>query len=173
MDKHLKTLNIIVRLLMKGNCWYRVVGGLGIDGYVGRISRPHHDIDIIILEEQVERIKEVLRKNAYEFTLFNHKILLKIDDVTVELGRFQRNQKDYWLVTLPSHKWPADLLKGEEVTLEGIRFTVPSKEFLLSTKLSDKRKKSENDRRILEQLGCNTKTAKKHQFRDFSKQSWK
>jgi hypothetical protein len=163
MNKSLKALDVIVRLL-KGNCWYRIVGGYAIDGYLGCLSRPHNDIDIIILEEEIYSIQEVLRKNGYSFSLLNYKIHLLIDGVAIDLGRFQRDQESYWLVTLPDHKWPTSLLKEEEVTLEGIRFTVPSKEFLLATKLCDQRHKSQNDRRILLQLGCNIETAKKYQF---------
>ena len=162
MNKSLEALGAIVGLL-QGN-WYRIVGGYAIDGYIGHLTRPHKDIDIIILEEELNSIQEVLRENGYSFSLLNYKIYLLIDGVAIDLGRFQRDQESYWLVTLPEHKWPAYLLKGEEVTLEGIHFLVPSKEFLLSGKLSDRRRSTRTDRQLLKQLGVNIKTAKKYRF---------
>ena len=163
MDSTIKALEAIVEALK--DSWYRIVGGLAVDGYVGHLTRSHSDVDVIILEEELDRVQEALRKNSHSFTLFPYKVRLLIDGVAVDLGRFQRSQEGYWLVTLPEHKWPVDLLEKEEVTLEGIQFKVPSKEFLLSTRLMDRRRsKASHDRQILKRMGVSTQIAKEHRF---------
>lgn len=163
--KSLRVLDAMVRILEENNCWNRTVGGWGVDGHVGHITRPHHDVDIVVLEEQIELVQETLRKSGYSFILQNYCIYLKVDGVVVTLGRFDRSRRGYWLITLPSHKWPASFFRGEEATLEGVKFTVPSKEFLLSTKMKgDRRHKGRHDIRLLKQLGTNAKLAERYIF---------
>ena len=70
MNKSLEALGAIVGLL-QGN-WYRIVGGYAIDGYIGHLTRPQKDIDIIILEEELNS-KTLLRtgKDYLEEILFS------------------------------------------------------------------------------------------------------
>jgi len=167
MEKSLKVLGAVVSLLERNSCWYRIAGGYAVDGYAGYMTRAHNDVDALVLDSDFERIIEIFRNNGgSSFFIYPFKAEFELSGVHVDFGRFQRDrgQENYWLVTTPEHKWPASLLEGKEVTLEGIRFLVPSKDFLLSTRLLDKRAKGRRDKNLLLRLGSDAKTARRYQF---------
>ncbi len=171
MEKSLEVLGLVVSLLERNSCWYRVAGGYAVDGYAGCMTRTHNDVDALVLDSDFERIIEIFRNNdGSSFSIYPFKAEFELDGVHVDFGRFQRDQsqENYWLVTAPEHKWPASLLEGKEVTLGGIQFWVPSKDFLLSTRLLDTRVKSRRDINLLLRLGSNAKTARRYQF-DFGR----
>lgn len=163
MVNFLNILDTIIRILEDLGCWYRVVGGCAVDGYIGHITRSHNDIDIAILEEDLDRIEQSLNERGYSFSLLPFKLSFTIEDAKIELLRFHKNPEGYWFVA-PKHSWPTDWLQGKEVLLEGVRIIVPSKEFLLSTRLRDRRREGKHDRQLLEQLGTNKTVAKRHRY---------
>jgi len=161
----IEALRTTIALLTTGaadGLWYRIVGGVGVDGHVGHLTRNHADIDGIVLEEDLPSLLEALDRVGYE--LYPWKIKFSVNDVKVELGRLGCDEEAFWSKTMPEFQWPRQLLEGQEVALEGIRFWVPSKEFLLSTKLEDARPEGEHDRNILLNLGANLEVAREFQF---------
>ena len=126
--------------------FYAVMGGVAVDGYVGKLTRNHHDVDMIIFREDVDRAETVLDDLGYKpkrFThpekpnleykmqtgdedhLFSFQILDRIDNDKFEISFY----RDPYLV-FPLHyiKTPTWL------ELEGIKFPVVSKEFLIKLK---------------------------------------
>ncbi|MCP6719230.1 MAG: hypothetical protein KJI71_03300 [Patescibacteria group bacterium] len=128
-----KTLREIIPIMETNKLWYRVFGGVAVDGYLKEVSRQHSDVDLLILEEEIEKIKEALKK--YQVEVLEHKIFIMIEGVEVALARFAEGEEGYYFTILPTHKWPRKLLEPTEIVFEGIKFTAPSKEFLLSIKM--------------------------------------
>lgn len=42
-----------------------VTGGWGIDALLGKQTRPHHDLDVIVLLDDVVRMRELMRREGY------------------------------------------------------------------------------------------------------------
>jgi len=167
------SLEKIIRLLEDHKLWYRVVGGIAIDAQIGIKTRQHNDIDIIVLNKEVEILNNILKNAGHPFKREDHKIYFYLDEVKIELGIFEKTKEGYHLksekhrwnnLKTSDHYWPEELLEESIRIFEGIQFKVPSKEFLLSTKLGDLREKGINDQKILLFLRTNKEIAEKYQF---------
>ena len=55
----------IIRLLESKDIPVWLVGGWGIDALLGRQTREHKDLDILLLRDDVVRANEMLEKNGY------------------------------------------------------------------------------------------------------------
>lgn len=97
----IKALEMILEILNSNGLWYRIIGGLAVDGCVGHITRHHDDVDVLILEEELEKVQEALRKNSFSFSLLPYKIHTTIDGVPVGLGIIRQCQDFLWLITFP------------------------------------------------------------------------
>ena len=57
----------IYQRLLENNIQVWLVGGWGIDALLGEQTRPHKDLDIIMLVDDVGRMRELLSHDGYEF----------------------------------------------------------------------------------------------------------
>ncbi len=93
MERSLKALGAVVSILERGGYWYRAVGGHAVDGHAGCLTRTHHDVDVLVLEEDFEKIVEIFKKNGgNSFSIYSFKAEFELDGVHVDFGRFQRDQ---------------------------------------------------------------------------------
>jgi lincosamide nucleotidyltransferase A/C/D/E len=61
-------IDIYQRLLAEGiQIW--LVGGWGIDALLGKQTRPHKDIDVIMLLDDVVRMRELLEQDGYSLKM--------------------------------------------------------------------------------------------------------
>ncbi|MBN2392291.1 MAG: hypothetical protein JXR84_16300 [Anaerolineae bacterium] len=57
----------IYQRLLENNIQVWLVGGWGIDALLGEQTRPHKDLDVIMLVDDVGRMRELLSHDGYEF----------------------------------------------------------------------------------------------------------
>lgn len=77
MNKHEMTTEDVTSLYVKFNehgidVW--IDGGWGVDALMGKQTRPHGDLDIVIQEKDINQIKELLESQGYK--------VLQRDDLT-------------------------------------------------------------------------------------------
>ncbi|MBW1853795.1 MAG: hypothetical protein JRJ00_03805 [Deltaproteobacteria bacterium] len=149
-------LKELITALENHNIWYRVVGGLAVDGLSKKLTRIHDDIDIIIDEAQLKDIQEIF---GIPDELYPHKLLFYFSGIKVEMGRFIRNECRFL-----HHTWPKGLIKAQKAFLRGITFNVPSPTLLLSTRLEDNRKKGRHDKELLLKVGADIKVATRYKY---------
>lgn len=163
----LRLLNLMSGLLKSEGIDYWVVGGWGIDGYLGRVSREHHDMDVLTWQKDREKIEELLKDrniNFYsgwededgKFHDYVNKILVKkTDGVDVDIVFLDQDDKNktVFLHKAKKAKFPKEFLDGKEVLLqvgdENSKFMVPAPELLIASKIMSKRPKDIEDRTAL------------------------
>ena len=55
-----------------GKIFYVVMGGIAIDGYAGRLTREHPDVDLLIFRKDLEPVEKVLEKLGYKHIRYKH-----------------------------------------------------------------------------------------------------
>ena len=66
--------------LEKRNIKYVVIAGFGVDGKRGHQTRPHQDLDVLCLKEDLPKIEEVVQSLGYSGTRYNDLYKLKRED---------------------------------------------------------------------------------------------
>lgn len=129
--------------------FYTVMGGIAIDGYVGKITRNHPDVDMIIFREDLEKTEQVLEDLGYKHKRFTHPkksgleykmqtgdedhlFSFQIADF-VDKDKFEISfYRDLHMIFPLSYINPSITLE-----LEGVRFPAVSKEMLTKLKESE------------------------------------
>lgn len=52
--------------------FFCVMGGIAVDGYAGKITRNHPDVDMIVFRDDLEKAEEVLEDLGYKHKRFTH-----------------------------------------------------------------------------------------------------
>jgi|GEM_PF-4992246 len=167
MDAVLKVLERFVSLLEKHGIWYRVCGGLAVDGYAGKLTRAHHDVDIVMKDRDVYKLCElpifVVKLRIPQRSVMRAK--LPGSEVIIEILLLETDERQYWIKGRKDHSLvPLPLVEGEIVSLCGINFRAISKDLLLVTKLYTDRPIDIQDRELLTKSGANMETAQLYQF---------
>jgi lincosamide nucleotidyltransferase A/C/D/E len=55
----------LCRLLEQHEIWHSVVGGWGVDALLGRCTRPHHDLDLVVGSSRHLPAWQLLHDNGY------------------------------------------------------------------------------------------------------------
>lgn len=126
--------------------YFATMGGIAVDGYIGKFTRHHPDADFIIFREDLEKAEEVLGKLGYlcrrithpkkfEFEykmqtgnddhLFSFQILDLVGSDNFEISFYRDLQMDFPLSLIKSPVW---------LELKGVKFPAVSKEFLIKLK---------------------------------------
>jgi len=179
MKRTERSLKIIIELLELYKIWYRVVGGIAVDAHNGSRTRSHYDIDTIVLQQDVEAIKNLLEEKGYNPEMKDHQILAKVAGTRVEFMIFVRENGVYHLsnkdIFYPGRtdrkaytfSWPEEMFEGKRLTCYKTELNVPSIETLLSMKMCSKRSKDIADVKTMMGLGANKETAKKYKLPPF------
>lgn len=64
--------NVLKRFILqleKANVRYAVMGGYGLDGLYGRLTRDHNDIDILSIPEDAEQIRKVIQAAGFRLDI--------------------------------------------------------------------------------------------------------
>jgi hypothetical protein len=142
--------------------WLR--GGWAIDFLLGKITRPHSDIDLITWIQNRERIEDELVKVGYEKTPVKEEFRDRQSDfrkgkVDITLGYISRsNDGNIIMNGLPEWIWRSDSLFSQTFLLNGISAQVLNPKQLLEEKEVYKqigrtpRQKDEESKKILHKI---------------------
>jgi hypothetical protein len=152
-------------MLEKRCIWYRVCGGFAVDGYVGRLTRDHHDVDIVMKRSDIHKLSEL---PIFVVELKSRSVLrAKIQpwDVIIEILLLENDSECYWIKGRKEYSAvPSHMMEGSIVKLEDIAFRVPSKELILATKQCADRPIDVQDRATLVAAGVDAEAAAAIQF---------
>lgn len=156
MDKktehQLTLISQITKALEKQQIPYWLIGGFAVDAVLGKVTREHHDIDVLILHSDRDKVAELVTTiNTYDFLVItqwsNYKFVgydpdkkinadfgfISFKDNSVE---FLRNGNKFYL---PKFLFP----KENKFRLEKIDINVVEPTLLYASKLHMKRLDSE------------------------------
>jgi hypothetical protein len=73
-DKSLYVIEKLKELVdaLDSKFFYVVFGGIAVDGYIGKITRNHPDVDMIIFRDDLEKAEQVLIDFRHKHKRFNH-----------------------------------------------------------------------------------------------------
>ncbi|MBE1442397.1 nucleotidyltransferase domain-containing protein [Paenibacillus sp. OAS669] len=135
-QSQLNILTEIQALCTKLNvrCWLR--GGWAVDFLLGKITRPHEDIDLVVWARHRQRVERALKDAGYQCNpISSSQTDFRREEVDVQLcylargddGRIVANGKPHWV-------WRADALPLKRFLLYGISSYVLSPNQLLEEK---------------------------------------
>lgn len=126
----------VIRLyqrLLENNIQIWLVGGWGIDALLGEQTRPHKDLDVIMLVDDVGRLRELLSHDGYEFGYLWEENVWTVDVLGAEtatafvLKDAEGRELDAHAMRLDADgdgipAWDAEgrILKRQDLTGEGI-----------------------------------------------------
>jgi len=122
----LKVLNEISTLSEKIGIEFWLRGGWAIDFLLGKITRPHDDIDIITWIKNRERLEYELLKVGYELTPVKEEFRsrqsdFRKDHVEITFGYITYTEDGNLIMNgLPVWKWRSDSLLPQSFMLQGI-----------------------------------------------------
>jgi hypothetical protein len=119
----------LIQAVEKAKLKYVIIGGFAVDGKRRKLTRPHHDIDIIFLKKDEAKVEKLLKDLHYSLVNKyddNYKLkasdgtkldlyLVEVDD---EKGISKGKTSTY---TFPKEMVATDLEKG---TIDGVLFTI-------------------------------------------------
>ncbi|MGM7681364.1 nucleotidyltransferase domain-containing protein [Cytobacillus sp. Hm23] len=123
---------------LKIEFWLR--GGWAIDFLLGKVTRPHDDIDIVTWIHDRERLENELKKAGYEQTpvrkeFRNRQSDFKKDSVEITYSYITYSENGKLIMNeLPEWVWRADSLSSQRFMLHGISAKVLNPRQLLEEK---------------------------------------
>ncbi|OGM59541.1 hypothetical protein A2955_01215 [Candidatus Woesebacteria bacterium RIFCSPLOWO2_01_FULL_37_19] len=125
--------------------FYVVMGGISVDGFVGRLTRNHPDVDFSIFRKDLDKAEKVLGKLGYKNKRFFHP-----DDPTLEY-KMQTGDEEHdfsfqvldpkgdnfeiSFYNFPRMRFPISLVKPVTLlTLEGVKYPSVTKDLLIKLK---------------------------------------
>lgn len=149
-----KTKKVLLKLskfvkAVDSSFFYTVMGGISIDGYYGKLTRNHHDVDFLIFREDLEKAEAILDKLGYKHKRFTHP-----DDSNLEykmqtgnenhifsfqvIDRVGKNDFEISFYRDLQMKFPISLIRPASwLKLEGVKFPAVSKILLLKLKKNE------------------------------------
>ncbi len=118
----LEVLAEITRVLEKKGMDYWVMGGYGLDLAVGRVTRKHKNIDILVRIRDAGKVKALLEKNGYKVDYVRDKLIAK-DGGIINIITMDEFKDRYVIDTLNSEVLvPKSLMNRETYgEIEGVR----------------------------------------------------
>ncbi len=122
-----------------------VFGGLAVDGYHGKISREHSDVDLICRRRDIDEVRDVLKGLGYETELFAHpeypELIYKMNtlDSAKTFGcqivdELPENKFEISFWHFPRQVFSLDWLDPNKVDINGVTFPVVAIEFVKELK---------------------------------------
>ncbi|MBD2868900.1 nucleotidyl transferase AbiEii/AbiGii toxin family protein [Paenibacillus arenilitoris] len=139
-ESQLKVLGEISTIcsLLRQNFWLR--GGWAIDFLLGKVTRPHEDIDFVTWIQHREQLEQAFEEAGYERTPIKDQFRDRQsdfckDNVEVTIGYITRaNDGSLIMNGLPVWVWRADSLLPQSYMLNGISARVLNPRQLLEEK---------------------------------------
>ena len=138
----LNELEVVTKLLENNNIFYSVIGGFAVDGYAGRLTRDHDDIDMVSYRNDINKIQIILANKGYTFKDFarnGETIPYKIfnqEPTTITFHIIDKLNNNFEVVFwYPGHlQYPTTLLTRKSVIINNVSFYVINKELLIGLK---------------------------------------
>jgi hypothetical protein len=134
-DASFEKFQDFIRALEKAKLKYVVVGGFAVDGKRRKLSREHHDIDIMCQKADEAVIERLIKSLHYSLVerfedLYRLKSVdgTRVDLYLVSLDEEHAHSKGkVATISFPKEMFLHDLQKG---TIDGFIFTIPSDSFI-------------------------------------------
>jgi aminoglycoside-2''-adenylyltransferase len=110
---------------------YWVFGGWAVDLHAGRITRPHHDIDIAVWGDELERASALLTRDGWQResgTAGDGLVAFRDGEVRLELAYVDREEHA---------EWPAGAFGNDVGRVDAVSARVVSRTALLANKSID------------------------------------
>jgi hypothetical protein len=163
-ESQLKVLNEISAICATIECKFWLRGGWAIDFLLGKVTRPHDDIDLITWIQNREQLEQALAEAAFEQTPVNELFRgrqsdFRKDDVDITFGYItSTNDGSLIMNGLAEWVWRSDSLSLQSLMLNGITAFVLNPRQLLEEKEVYKeigrkpRPKDEDSKKILHRI---------------------
>ncbi len=138
-SRQLAALRDVDRLLAATRLEYWLFGGWAVDFYVGRITRPHSDVDIAVWLDDVPRIIDLLTDHGWRHAPYPDEdggTGYERDDIRLELTYLMRRDDGHVVIPLREREatWPKGAFGSDCRELEGVRARLVSLDALASGK---------------------------------------
>ena len=133
-----RLIDKVADLLSDAGIVFWLSGGWAVDFHLGRVTRPHSDIDFIVNLDDRSRLRRLLEQDGIVATWVDKAggvEWFESDGTRIEITYITKSN-DASLVTpgYESWPWPADSFPDEDVTFEGITVRAVSVAGLLDMK---------------------------------------
>lgn len=126
---------------LETKCFYLVFGGFAMDGILGKFTRSHKDIDLLCFRKDIKTVKQGLKSVGFEMIEVAHhkdkeliyKMISNDKQKTCTchiLDEVIDNCFEISFYHFLRQRFPLDLIAMQSVTLHGITYPTPTKEFL-------------------------------------------
>ena len=138
----LDALRELTKAFEENEIYYTIFAGFGFDALRGEISRPHKDVDMLVLKNDFKKIKNVIENLGYIGETREGLFVIKRDD---------GSKADLEMVTLEENtivikgaskltKIPKELFENsQKIELEGTSLSIASNEILKLWGLYDRK----------------------------------
>lgn len=120
---------------------YRVAGGWAVDGVLGKVTRPHDNVDVMVPRKNLPRFEMLLEDYGMEIRPEGRNRHAEGRGVVADVVVLYPIGEDYAFETPyhnPGAPIPKRFLKGKRVKLEGIKFTALNPTALYFAKITAK-----------------------------------
>jgi aminoglycoside-2''-adenylyltransferase len=129
-------------LLTDAHVDYWVFGGWAVDLHAGRITRDHHDLDLVVHVDDLDRVIELLHDRAWENAGGSRAegyLAFVNDDVRLELAFIARDEDGTIYTPLPDGRasWPTGALGDDVGRVAGVRARMITLDALVAEKSTD------------------------------------
>lgn len=133
----LERLRTAVRLFDSTGADYWLVGGWAMDFHIGRITRPHFDVDFVVRHGERHRLHAFLLAEGFaviDDSDAEAEINFARGDLRIDVG-FVKEAGDMFVQPgWEAWSWPASSLEADPVELEGLSVRLVSAATLLACK---------------------------------------
>jgi hypothetical protein len=144
-----KTRQILMKLSefvleAENKFFYTVMGGIAVDGYAGKLTRNHPDVDMLIFRQDIKKLESVLEKLNYAFEYFDHpqepgfKYKIKTRDAALSFQIIDEKADNKFEISFYRDlqlTYPMNFIKPQSwLELGRVRFPAVSKQFLIKLK---------------------------------------
>lgn len=130
---------------LETKCFYLVFGGFAMDGILGKVTRPHKDIDLFCFRRDLKQVKQGLKNAGLKMIEIFHpkeeglmyKMVSNDEHKTCTchiLDEVIDNCFEISFYHFLRQRLPLYLIAMQSVTLHNITYPVPTKKFLLILK---------------------------------------
>ncbi len=127
----LQELNQVASLLNNNNIDYWVMGGFALDIAIGRLTREHKNIDLLIKLSDAGRVKSLLESKGFIVRIVNDK-LVAINELNINLIMMDEFKSDFLISTININVILPKSLLSKPVTglIDGLKFNRVPNELL-------------------------------------------
>jgi hypothetical protein len=139
MDTHLEAIQQVHQAFGAIELQYWLFGGWAVDFHVGRVTRSHADIDIVVWLRDIDRVRDVLENDGWRAVTYQPEdgyVTFERDGVGLDLAFV--TQDDTGIIYTPSNRgrgnWPAGSFGPDVASMGDIEAHVIARAALIADK---------------------------------------